>query len=235
VQAIILAGGFGTRLKAHLGDVPKPMAPVAGRPFLCWLLDYMEGQGVTEAVLCVHHLHEQIRSRFGGRSGQITLKYNIEETPLGTGGALRRALTQMNPAQPIFALNGDSLVMLDYRGMMQQHKQSNRPMSIAVTQAADCSRYGDLSVQNNRVMQFGAKGKSGAGSINTGLYILSPNVFDGQNLPEAFSLESDFLTPHAPQLQPAAYCDVRFFMDIGIPDDYALAQRLVPELAGKAA
>jgi len=240
MQAIILAGGFGTRLKSLVQDVPKPMAPMGDRPFLAWLLEYLESQGVDEAVLCLHHMPQRVQTYFGPRFGNIRLRYSIEEQPLGTGGAIRQGLSLLSPRGPVFALNGDSLVQVDYKSMMRRHIASGRKITIATRQVPDCSRYSELTIQGGSITHYETYGGAKPGHISTGFYILSPDIFFGAYLPgagapafpgmaeEAFSFERDFLAPLAPELLPAAYDGVDYFIDIGIPQDYARAQEEIP-------
>lgn len=230
MQAIILAGGFGTRLKSVTGDAPKPLAPVAGRPFLCWLLEYMAGQGVTDAVLCVHHQSQAIISYFGSGYAGIRLDYSYEEKPLGTGGAIQRALCKLAPRKPVLALNGDSLVKVDYRLMLARHHHHKRSLTIAGTRVSDCSRYSRLSVLNGLITRYDTLGDASPGDVSVGVYMLSPEVFDAFDLPEAFSFERDFLAVRAPSLRPAVYQGVNYFIDIGVPADYARAQTEIPAL-----
>lgn len=229
MQAIILAGGFGTRLKSVTGgEVPKPMAPIAGRPFLAWLLDYMRGQGVSEAMLCLHHQREAIQDYFGDDFNGMRIGYSVEEAPLGTGGGIRRAMRQLNPEVPLFVLNGDSLVQLDYRAMYVRHIASGKRLSMAAAPMSDCGRYGQLAIEEGEITGFLPAG-TGAGHISTGFYVASPDLFDAYTLPDAFSFEHDFLTPYVPELKPEAFTEVEYFIDIGVPEDYALAQHTIPE------
>jgi D-glycero-alpha-D-manno-heptose 1-phosphate guanylyltransferase len=228
MQAIILAGGFGTRLQAIADGVPKPMVPVGGQPFLTWLLDYMRSQGVVETVLCLHHLHHCIQDHYGILFKGMRLRYAVERSPLGTGGAIMNALKQLKTRQPVFVLNGDSLVQLDYRRLRAEHITSGKKLTMATARMDDCGRYGQLSIKNNEITSFRATGE-GAGDINTGFYMASPDLFTGHKLPKAFSFERDFLAPQVATLRPGAYSDVQYFIDIGIPKDYLIAQRKVPE------
>lgn len=230
MQAIILAGGFGTRLKSQVGNLPKPMAPVSGRPFLSWLLEYMAGQGVTDAVLCLHHMPEMISDRLSTRHAGIRLSYLIEKTPLGTGGAIRNALAQLRCNEPVLVLNGDSLVTVNYMDMLQTHYRSGRSMTIATKTMPDCSRYSLLEVKKELVHSYKARGTHAPGVISNGFYILEPDVFDGYALPQAFSFEADFLAPNIPAIKPASYDQVDYFIDIGIPADYRRAQHEIPVL-----
>lgn len=225
MQAIILAGGFGTRLGSVVSDVPKAMASVAGRPFLAWLLDYAAAQGVTDAVLCVHHLHEAISGCFGERYGDMRLRYSIEDVPLGTGGAVKKALGMCAPSRPVAVMNGDSLVKLNYRRMLAFH---SGPLTIAVRTVADTSRYSTLRIERSLIRDFQPLGDDAPGQISAGFYIMSPTMFRGYDMPDVFSLEHDFFARHTPHMLPGAYDGVEYFIDIGVPDDYARAQGEVP-------
>lgn len=230
MQAIVLAGGFGTRLKQVTGDVPKPMAMVAGRPFLCWLMEYMAEQGVCEVVLSLHHQADIIQSYFGHRYAGINIFYSIETQPLGTGGAIQLVLRKLKPNKPVFVLNGDSLVQLNYQKIMATHIKQNRKATLATFEVTDCSRYSQLHVRSGFVYQYDTLGQASAGLISAGFYVLSPEVFLGHRLGEAFSFERDFLHPYTPAMLPAHYNGVEYFIDIGVTQDYARAQVEIPEI-----
>src|SRR3989344_3377185 len=115
MQAIILAGGFGTRLRSVVADSPKPMALIHGKPFLAYLLDYLTSQGITDVVLSVHYLREQIETYFKTNYNGISIRYAVEEQPLGTGGAIKHALNYINISSPVFVLNGDTFLKLNYQ------------------------------------------------------------------------------------------------------------------------
>jgi D-glycero-alpha-D-manno-heptose 1-phosphate guanylyltransferase len=232
MQAIILAGGFGTRLKSVVSDVPKPMAPLAGRPFLHWLLRYMQGQGITEAVLCLHHMPEAIRNYFGAYFEGMKLHYSIEDQPLGTGGAMRRAMEILSPARPVFALNGDSLAQVNYDAMMVQHQLMGRVATLASRHVDDCSRYSELHVENDLITRYDVLGGAHPGNISAGFYVLSPEIFADRKLPYVFSFERDFLSPNASTIKPAIFSTVDYFIDIGVPGDYARGQMEIPERIG---
>lgn len=234
MQAIILAGGLGTRLRPMIRDIPKPMADIAGRPFLCWLLEYMQEQGVREATLCVHHRRDAIIGYFKDRFAGIRLSYCVEDQPLGTGGAIRRALTAMQPKGPVLVLNGDSLVDVDYTVMLALHQRNSRQITMATRWVSDCSRYSELTLSDDTVTHYALLGENAPGLISAGFYVVSPRLFDGYELPQAFSLERDFLARYASALQPAAYRQTHYFIDIGVPSDYIRAQVEIPELRMRA-
>ena len=135
MEAVVLAGGLGTRLLPRVPGVPKAMAPVAGRPFLAWLLDELADAGFRRVVLSVGHLGEAIRSAFGGTYRSLDLVYAVEASPLGTGGALRHALAVADSRdEPIWVLNGDSILRLSHAEMWAAH-ETRRSNPLAVTMA----------------------------------------------------------------------------------------------------
>lgn len=224
MQAVILVGGLGTRLRSVVSDVPKPMAPVNGRPFLSHLLTYLEGQGVTDAVLAVGHLRETIIDAFGERHGGIRLRYSIEEEPLGTGGGLRQAL-RMVDRFPVFALNGDSYFAIDYAAMLAAHTDARARLTIALRSMPDTGRYGRVAVTDGRITNFNAGGQSGPGVINSGIYLFAEDLLSNLGLPETFSFEKDALEPRIGEWKPLAYVSDAYFIDIGVPEDYQRVQR----------
>jgi D-glycero-alpha-D-manno-heptose 1-phosphate guanylyltransferase len=228
MEAIVLAGGLGTRLAAKLSGIPKPMAPVAGRPFLEILLNRLKRAGCTRALLSVGHLHATIQDHFGASFHGMRLDYVIENVPLGTGGALRKALPQA-AKENVLVLNGDTFLDADFTAMMRFHKAEGAGLTIAITRRADVARYGGVLVKERRIVGFDEKGRSGPGWINAGAYILPKEMQWPQTLPERFSFEVDFLAAEIGRLAPAAYEVDGVFLDIGVPEDLDRAQR---ELAG---
>jgi D-glycero-alpha-D-manno-heptose 1-phosphate guanylyltransferase len=231
IDAVVLAGGLGTRLRAAVPDLPKPMAPVAGRPFLAWVLDHLARQGVRRAVLAVGFRHGAIQEyfgdHFGNRHGPIRLTYSVEPRPLGTGGALRAALTRC-ATDPVLVVNGDTLFEIDLEPLLACHRAAGRSLTMALCLAPDTARYGRVAVADGIVTGFDEKGPSGAGlgagCINAGLYVVSARLFDGLALPAAFSFEDDLLAPHLAAVAPAAFEATGYFIDIGVPDDYRRAR-----------
>ena len=223
MEAILLAGGFGTRLAARLSGVPKPMAPIAGRPFLEILLRQLSRCGTTHAVLSVGYLHEVIRQHFGARFEGIRLDYAVEEAPLGTGGAIRFALEQASEDE-VLVLNGDTFLQADYAEMMRFHLQQKASMTIAVARQEDIARYGGVVVAANRVTGFEEKGRSGPGWINAGAYVINRGMEWPPQCSGRFSFEKDLLGPLVGKLKPAAYRVDGYFLDIGVPEDFDRAQ-----------
>lgn len=223
MKAIVLVGGYGTRLKSVVSDLPKPMAPIKDQPFLAYLLNYLNKQGVTEVVLTIHHLGHKVREFFKDKYASIKIHYVEEKEALGTGGAIVNALNHYKFEEPIIVLNGDTFVKLNYQEMYMQHIQFESEFTIALHEVLDCARYGNVITTDGVVTRFAEKGKTGPGNINAGVYIMQPGVFRRFNLPQKFSIENDFLLPYIKQIKPRAYKTEHYFIDIGIPDDYARA------------
>jgi D-glycero-alpha-D-manno-heptose 1-phosphate guanylyltransferase len=223
MQAIILAGGFGTRLRSVLADVPKPMAPIHGKPFLAYLLDYVIAQGVNDIVLSIHYLREQIEDYFKKNYQGATIRYAVEDEPLGTGGAILKSLPLVDQERPVFVLNGDTFLKINYQNMYLAHASANSHLTMALRKIADCSRYGVVLTEGDNVVDFTDAGCHDAGLINAGVYLLDAHLFNTLTLPEKFSFEKDFLFPNINRITPRAYVVDDYFIDIGIPEDYARA------------
>ncbi len=228
MEAIVLAGGFATRLAGRLEGVPKSMAPIAGRPFLEIVLEQLRSAGCTHVVLAVGHLHNVIQSHFGAAFNGVRIDYSIESTPLGTGGAIRQALAQTTE-ESVLVLNGDTFLQVDYGEMMRFHLSEGATATIAVVQRSDISRYGGVVIEDKRIVGYEEKGRSGPGWISAGVYVLPRNPIWPPTLGEKFSIEHDFFAPEITRLRPAAYKVDGYFLDIGIPEDLDRAQT---ELAG---
>ncbi len=230
MQAIVLAGGFGTRLRARVADLPKPMAPVAGRPFLEYLLDRLAGAGCRRVVLATGHLAERITSHFGDRYCGMGIAYSHEHEPLGTGGAIVQALRAL-PPEPALALNGDSWLEVDLADFNAWCLTQPERDAMVLRALPDVSRYGSVRLQGERVVAFGEKAGQGPGLINAGIYRLRLSSFAGYPLPQAFSIENDFFHPHAARLGLRGYVSQGHFIDIGLPEDYDRAQTELPRWA----
>ena len=228
MKAIILVGGFGARLRSVLPDIPKPMAPIGDKPFLAHLLHYLQQQGITHVIFSVHYLKEKIQTYFQSHYAGISIDYAEEDEPLGTGGAMVNALSMIKTNEPIFILNGDTFVKLDYQLMYKEHVKNAGKLTIALRSVNDCSRYGKVICEKNIITTFKEKGEIGPGFINAGVYLIHPDLFSAYHLPAQFSFERDFLFPHLFILKPQAFHADNYFIDIGMPADYARAQKELP-------
>jgi NDP-sugar pyrophosphorylase family protein len=219
MRAIILAGGFGTRLKSVIPDIPKPMAPVNGRPFLEMLIRKLRCQDITDIILSVGYKKEVIHEHFGdGSSMGVSINYSSEDSPLGTGGAINAAMNRF-PADRFLVMNGDSFFDNDLSELLTYHLCKQARITLALAQVSDISRYGTVETNlNGSISCFIEKSGSGPGIINGGVYIMEERVkvsFPG----EVFSFENDMLRKSIGK----GLFGLRqqgFFIDIGVPDDY---------------
>jgi D-glycero-alpha-D-manno-heptose 1-phosphate guanylyltransferase len=225
MDAIILAGGFGMRLRQVVPDFPKPMAPVAGRPFLEILLTSLSQKGFHRAVLSLGYMAEKVTGHFGNRYAGLELEYEIERTPLGTGGAIRQALKRCR-TDHVFVLNGDTYLDIE-AAKIENHWQNNRHPIIVAREVPDTSRYGRLHTADGRVVGFSPKGHQGPGLINAGCYVVPTQIFEKNPSPKAFSLEADWLPQAIVRQRFDAFVTRGLFIDIGIPEDYARAQEML--------
>jgi D-glycero-alpha-D-manno-heptose 1-phosphate guanylyltransferase len=232
IEAIVLAGGEGKRLRTVVRDVPKPMADVAGRPFLSWLMSRLRQQHVGRVILSVGYKAEVIQDYFGEQFQGVQIAYSVEREPLGTGGAIKLAL-ELAVQRQVIVMNGDTYADLDLAAFVTKFESSETDLAIAATHLKDIGRYGAIVIdeRSDRLLKFEEKQRSTAGYINAGVYCLRPNIFMKYIVPDKFSFERDFLPRRLEELNPIVFKETRAFIDIGIPDDYALAQTLVPTLA----
>ncbi len=228
MKAIILAGGFGTRLQAVVPDLPKPMAPIGDKPFLVYLLRYLKKQGVTNVIFSVFYLKESIMSYFGDEFEGVRVDYVIEPEALGTGGAIAYALSALSFTEPVFVLNGDTFVKLNYRDMYNQHQDSATRITFALREVQECSRYGKVVTDAEHIIAFQEKGETGRGYINAGVYVMNSDLFHAYPVPHKFSFEQEFIFPYLKSLRPHYFKAKDYFIDIGIPEDYTRAQRDLP-------
>jgi D-glycero-alpha-D-manno-heptose 1-phosphate guanylyltransferase len=222
MEAIVLAGGFGTRLQQVVADVPKPMAPIAGRPFLEILLGSLARKGFARVVLSLGFMAEKISDHFGARFAGMDIAYVVEDTPLGTGGATRLAATACTQDH-VFVFNGDTYLDLEV-GRVEQRWQAKRHPIVVGRQVPDTLRYGRLVVDGDRISSFAEKGIAGSGLINAGCYVLATDSLARFPLGQPFSLETDYLVPEVARATVEVFVTDGMFIDIGIPEDYARAQ-----------
>ena len=224
--AIILAGGFGTRLQAVITDLPKPMAPVNGQPFLNYQLNYLKHFGVKKVILSVGYLANKIKDHYGLSFNGIEMDYVIEENPLGTGGGIRLALDKCKD-ELVFVLNGDSFFDVDLHKFYNLHIEQRSQISLALRKVNDASRYGTIEKTNeHKINSFKEKsGTSNQGIINGGVYILDKELYL-QTTPAStpFSIEKDFFEKQLNAITIKGFEFAGYFIDIGIPEDYTKAQ-----------
>lgn len=224
-EAIVLVGGLGIRLRAIVSDVPKPLAPVAGRPFLAWLLDHLAAQGTRHVVLAAGYLAERVINGIGKEWRGMLVDYSIEASPLGTGGAVRQACGKLQGAAA-HVLNGDTFLRYDPRALEQAVHHASADLGMALAHVDDVARYGAVIREGKRVSGFKEKGESGPGYINAGSYYLTPAAIQALPSEQAFSFESRVLAPLTLAGRVCGFDATSEFIDIGVPEDYRRAQSL---------
>ncbi|TNY25668.1 nucleotidyltransferase family protein [Fulvimonas soli] len=224
-EAIILVGGLGTRLRAVVSDLPKPLAPVAGRPFLAWVLDHLAAQGMRHVVLAAGYLAERVIEGIGKEWRGMLLDYSIEVSPLGTGGAVRQACSMLGGGAT-HVLNGDTFLRYDLRALERAVQHAGADLGMALARVDDVARYGAVLRDGERVVGFKEKGESGPGYINAGSYYLTPAAIQALPPEPAFSFESEVLAPLTLAGRVCGFDATSGFIDIGVPEDYRRAQSL---------
>jgi len=225
VEAIVLAGGFGTRLQKVVSNVPKSMALINNRPFLEYIFDYLISQGVSKAVLSVGYKNEIISNHFKDHYKSLDIGYAVENEPLGTGGGIRLAFWKIE-GQRALVMNGDSLFRADYRALLEFHLRKKADATLALRKLTDTGRYGRVTMnRTRRITGFEEKGLSaGAGYINGGVYIIDKLFLMEPGFRGRFSLEKDCFEPCSSYSRLFGFPSDDYFLDIGIPEDYARAQ-----------
>lgn len=228
LTALILAGGLGRRLRPVLSNVQKVTAPVAGRPFLTHVLDQLSGAGAERVVLCTGYLGEQVRRYVDAARGTLRIIYSQETAPLGTAGAVRRALRLVHES-PLLVMNGDSFCALDVPAFTRWHAAHRAAVSLALVPVNACGRYGQVAVDvDGSVMAFREKGgHRGPGWISAGVYLFGETFLEAlRHLPagRAMSLEHDVFPRWVGQ-GLYGYRTRSRFLDIGTPESYRAAEQ----------
>ena len=235
-EAIILAGGLGTRLRSIVPDLPKPMASIHKRPFLEYVLDYWISQGVGRFILSVGYRHDDIQNHFKKEYRGVELVYAVEEFPIGTGGAFLMASKQLSHKDvPFLLLNGDTYFQVSLKELLEISLKANADWCFSLFESQDLTRYlgVDIDPTSKRILSFINRGTSTL--FNGGVYLIHPRVIEPiQNalittIDGAISLENSIFK--------VAMClgqnfyglkSEGIFLDIGIPVDYEKAYKLIP-------
>jgi D-glycero-alpha-D-manno-heptose 1-phosphate guanylyltransferase len=227
--AIVLAGGLGTRLRGAVPDLPKPMAPINGRPFLEHQFDYWIAQGVDRFIVSVGYRREAITGHFGSRYRGVPVHYAVEETPLGTGGGLLLAVAQLTGTEPVLVLNGDTYFEVSLPALARFHAATGSDWTFTLFRAEEAGRYMGMDIAPDGRVQSLRSGTGTPGRLaNGGAYLVSPECLrGGWEAGSKLSLEDDLL--------PALFIRARLFglecagrfIDIGVPHDYERAGQLL--------
>jgi D-glycero-alpha-D-manno-heptose 1-phosphate guanylyltransferase len=223
-EAIILAGGLGTRLKSAVPDLPKCMALVNGKPFISYVIRYLKDQGVEKFIFALGYKSEFFESFLQTEQSTINYQLSIEHEPLGTGGAIKAACLKATERN-VLVTNGDTLFKADVNEISAFHFKANADCSIALKPMQNFERYGVVELnEDGSVKKFKEKQFYANGLINGGLYALNKEHFLNEDLPEKFSFEKDYLEQFYSERKMFGVVQEAYFIDIGIPEDYARAQ-----------
>ena len=231
ISAVILAGGLGTRLRSTVPDVPKPMASVAGRPFLEYQLDYWIGKGIERFILSVGYRHEVIIEHFGDRYNGVELLYVVEQVPLGTGGGLLLAVKEVGLTSPFLLLNGDTYFEADWAYLSNFAESNNADWCFSLFRSNEDGRYMGMDISPEGEILSMKASAMGLGCLsNGGAYWVRPQVLEeaGFRVGTPVSLEDDIFP--AMKLAGRRMFGIEFcgtFIDIGVPDDYFRAESLL--------
>lgn len=223
-SVIILCGGLGTRLKSTIGDVPKSLALISGKPFVEYLFDALAEQGATHVIMATGHLGDQLEPVCGdGSRWGLTIEYSREATPLGTAGALRLAEPQCL-TDWVVVMNGDSFLPVDYQSLVAGHRHHGGSATMVVSRVQDRRRFGTVAIDDHsRVIDFLEKDAQGEGWVNAGVYVFSRAVLRSLRSGNV-SLEEEILPDLARRSDLYAHLSQASLVDIGTPESFAASQ-----------
>lgn len=220
MKAIILAGGFGTRLGTIANDIPKPMIFIAGKPLLEHQILFLKENGIKDIIITVHHMGNVIKSYFGdGSRWQVDITYSEEEVPLGTAGAIKNAEKYIDDT--FVALNGNAYSHIDLKDFIEFHRIKKNIATIALSESKETQKYGNVILEENKVIEFAEKESiNGNALINSGFYIFEPRIFDYIEKHKNVSLEREIFPRLAKERSIGGYKYEGYFMDITRPETY---------------
>lgn len=224
MECIVLAGGLGTRLQGVIGAMPKCMALVAGQPFLYYVFQYLSAQGCKRVILSLGFKHEMVTDWLRSRHWAFEIDYVIESEPLGTGGGIQLALSRTHNGN-VVVLNGDTMFRADLSGMLAFHLENQAQTTIALKELENFDRYGVVTLNDqNAIVSFQEKRAYEKGLINGGVYIVQKTALLQRQLPDKYSFEKEYLEAFVEEGHFYGYLSPSYFIDIGIPEDFARAQ-----------
>ena len=226
IDVIILAGGLGTRLRSVVSELPKCMAPVCGKPFLSYLLDYLKQYEINKVILSVGYLRDSIIQFIDNQKERYDFPFDfaVEATPLGTGGGIKNALAKAT-TENVIILNGDTFFDVDVNALIKNHIDSKKDITIALKPMTDFDRYGNVILdEKGNIVEFQEKKYCAKGQINGGVYVMKRENGMMSDLPEKFSFEIEVLQKQAKTLNVNGFINDNYFIDIGIPEDYTKAK-----------
>lgn len=229
-QAIVLAGGLGTRLRESIGEFPKPLAPINGKPFLSHVFKYLQKNGINKVVLSVGYKWELIKEEYGNQWNDIKIEYAVENERLGTGGAIKLAMSKID-VEDFYVLNGDTLFDVNLLTLEHFHFSKKAQCTLALKGLYRVSRYGSVELNNKKVLRFEEKQYRERSLINGGIYCLNKSILNDFPDSDIFSFESDYLEKNTGDKEIYGELFDSYFIDIGIPEDYkAFEDKIIKEL-----
>jgi len=229
IECVIFAGGLGTRLRSVVSHVPKPLAPINGVAFLDFLLTQIAGfRAVSKVVLAIGYKASQIVQHYKDHTFPFLIEFSIEDFPLGTGGALKKALNLIE-SEDVLVLNGDSYLSFSFSELWNFHLQTSAELTLSAVFAKSANRYGllDVNKETSRILGFKEKSQeSTQGLINAGVYLIKKTLMDDFIFDGAFSLEKDVFPKCISHKMYVHICEGQF-IDIGTPESFLLAQQMM--------
>lgn len=228
-EAIIVAGGLGTRLRNMVNDIPKSMAITGGSPFLTYLFQYFQKYKIEKIILALGYKYETIREYYGKWYKNIELVYSIEDRPLGTGGAILKAIDFIS-SESFFVINGDTYFDVDLFKFNRSFDKSGSVLSVALKPIVNFDRYGYIITKGDRIASFNEKKHCEKGLINGGIYLVSKEWLIKKAPGKIFSFETDLMEKVVNDDIISYYISDTYFIDIGVPEDYSRASKELPKL-----
>ena len=224
-EAIILAGGLGTRLRSAVPGLPKCMAPINGEPFLKFLINHLLEHDINRYIFALGYMHEVVEKFLKAEFPMLHFKVSLETEPLGTGGAILQAMKLIKGRSALIA-NGDTLFKIDVNYLTGFHSLSGSACTLSLKPMKNFDRYGVVETDaDNKILSFKEKQYYEAGNINGGMYVLHKNKFLEEGLPKKFSFEQDYLEKFYDKRRMFGIVQNDYFIDIGIPEDFERAQQ----------
>jgi|TARA_B100000315_G_C14585787_1_gene592939 D-glycero-alpha-D-manno-heptose 1-phosphate guanylyltransferase len=222
MEAIILAGGFGKRLKSKVRDIPKPMAPVNNRPFLDYLLDYLIKNKIKQIIFSVYYKYDLIKDYYRSSYKGMNISYSIDNEALGTGGAIMAALLK-SKNENVFIINGDTFFNVKLSNLFNNHVDNNNDITLSLKSMTNFKRYGFVETDTRgQVHSFREKEYRNYGEIDGGIYLIKRNIFHSLKRRKKFSF-NEFIMDNLKQLKVGSILFDELFIDIGLPEDYEQA------------
>jgi D-glycero-alpha-D-manno-heptose 1-phosphate guanylyltransferase len=226
MEAIILAGGFGKRLQNRVVNVPKPMAPINDRPFLDYLLDYLISNKIQNVIFSVYYKYNLIKNYYGNNYKGMTISYSIDKAELGTGGAVKDALSRAND-DSIFVVNGDTYFDVNLSSLSKEHITKNNDITLSIKPMSNFDRYGFVETDSNgNVFSFEEKKYRDYGEIDGGIYLVNRSIFNSLESRKKFSF-NNFIMNNLKNLKVGSLMCDELFIDIGTPEDYEKAHKVL--------